>query len=253
MKTAFSGRPYFTTTDLKAFFKSSGEAINSSTLYWRAHQLVNTGLLEKAGRGRYRIAQGKPIYKPVIESMALIESATHLQKILPYLKVCLWQTNELAAGMVHQPAYNFGVLEVSGTATDRVIEELLTAGSTWPASFFLWSKAYKNAYTHELARAQLAANPDKLPIFIKPLPVLAPLVKTEWGYGPGIEKIWVDLFCDRDLYISYQGTELKNIVQMFLDTYQVNPLALKAYARYRGRWDELYTSFKPEIDTFLPL
>ena len=253
LKTAFAGRAYFTTNELKAFFEHNGVVINDNTLYWRAHQMVNAGLLEKAGRGRYRFANGKSVYLPLLENDALIQAAAHLSQVLPFLKICLWQTNELAAGMVHRPAYNFGIIEVDGTATERVTEELLSAGARWSGNFFLWNKAFRNAYAHELARAQLAGEPSKLPIFIKPLPVLAPVVKTQWAYGPTIEKIWVDLFCDHELYISYQGSELKNLARTFLETYRINPLALKAYARYRGRWEEFQACFQTETEPFSPL
>jgi hypothetical protein len=60
------------------------------------------------------------------------------------------------------------------------------------------------------------------------------------------------LFCDKDLLIAYQGTELKNIFRKAFSTYAISISALMNYARRRGREKELMEFIQNKADIKIP-
>ena len=56
---------------------------------------------------------------------------------------------------------------------------------------------------------------------------------------PRLEKILVDLVCEKDLFVSFQGEELRNIYHRVLKDYDVSLSTLRRYARRRGKLEEI--------------
>ena len=70
---------------------------------------------------------------------------------------------------------------------------------------------------------------------------------------PRLEKILVDLFCDKDLLYAYQGSELSNIFQKAFSTYALNISSLVNYSRRRAREKELIDFIKNKVGIKLPV
>lgn len=60
---------------------------------------------------------------------------------------------------------------------------------------------------------------------------------------PTIEKILVDIYCDKVIYAAFQGKEMQNIYRNVFNKYTVNLSTLSRYALRRGK--------KEEIDAYL--
>jgi len=58
-------------------------------------------------------------------------------------------------------------------------------------------------------------------------------------HTPGIEKILVDLYCDKNLFVSYQGDELSNIWRDAFKKYLVNISTMVNYSRRKGKQKEI--------------
>jgi hypothetical protein len=59
------------------------------------------------------------------------------------------------------------------------------------------------------------------------------------SHTPGIEKILVDLYCDKELFYSYQDDELSNIWTNIFKKYMVNKSTLFSYSRRRGKQKDI--------------
>ena len=50
-----------------------------------------------------------------------------------------------------------------------------------------------------------------------------------------LEKMIVDLFCERSLFVAFQGSELVHIINNAYERYAINFTTLLHYARRRGK------------------
>ncbi len=80
---------------------------------------------------------------------------------------------------------------------------------------------------------------EKNPIVIKPIVSEAPLQKVEGINFPTLEKILVDLICDKDILFAYQGRELQHIWENAFNKYTVQQDKLLRYADRRRRKREI--------------
>lgn len=202
--------------------------VNQNTLKWRVHHLVKIGVLSRVGRGIYILGQ-ETIFIPAI-SKKNRQVFSYIARDYPMLQLCLWHTSSLNHFMVHQPArYNL-MVEV-----ERYGEESI---------FYHLKEKFRNVYlnpTEDVYHNYIVEKTDS--IIITTLISEAPLQKPYNITVPTIEKILVDIFCDRLLFSAQQGEELDNIWGNALSMYTINTSSLLRYASRRGR--------KPEIDRFL--
>jgi hypothetical protein len=53
---------------------------------------------------------------------------------------------------------------------------------------------------------------------------------------PKLEKILVDLVCDKDLFVSFQGEEFRNIYMGALTDYDISLSTIRRYSGDAGVW-----------------
>ncbi|HBY01399.1 MAG TPA: hypothetical protein DEG92_02470, partial [Rikenellaceae bacterium] len=100
------------------FYLQIEPKVKPTTINWRVYNLVQTGVLNRIGRGRFTIG-GNKIYVPEISSK-LRSIHSKLKKEFPYLKVCIWNTSALNEFMVHQPGRFYLLVEVDKDSTQSV-------------------------------------------------------------------------------------------------------------------------------------
>jgi hypothetical protein len=105
--------------------------------------------------------------------------------------------------------------------------------------YFLKEKGFKEVYfkpgTKEI---ELYAGNSPITYIIKSLVSKSPVLKKN-SHTPGIEKILVDLYCDKELFYSYQDDELSNIWTNIFKKYIVNRSTLFSYSRRRGKQKDI--------------
>ncbi len=74
---------------------------------------------------------------------------------------------------------------------------------------------------------------------VRSLVTEAPVTSFDNVAIPRLEKILVDLVCEKDLFVSFQGEELRNIYHRALKDYDVSLSTLRRYARRRGKLEEI--------------
>jgi len=199
-----------------------------STINWRVYNLVQSGILNRIGRGKFAIGKNR-IYIPEISSK--IKSVhSKLKKEFPYLRMCIWNTSSLNEFMIHQPGRFYILIEVDKEATQSV---------------FFYLKEHKFSVfiepTNDLFEKYL---PDEKETFIvKTLVSEAPLQTINKISSPTIEKILVDIFCDDIIFAAQQGAEMRTIFQEVLKKYTVNENRMIRYADRRWKKDSFREYF----------
>ena len=85
---------------------------------------------------------------------------------------------------------------------------------------------------------------QKNPVIVKTLITEAPLQEVEKVFTTTIEKLLVDIFCDKDLFFAFQGKELRTIMEEAFMKYSVNQNKIIRYANRRGKKEELINYLK---------
>lgn len=230
IKNVFGNKP-FTSDDLYHFYQKYDPNLKKSTFRWRVYALKNDGVINTLKRGVYA-TKSKKDFEPTV-SKKLKNLFSKVQNQFPYVDMCIWETSWLNNLMVHQAFSSSIILEVDKDAASAVFAFLQESQKN----------VYLNPGKHEVENYISAGQTS---IIIKNLTVTSPLQEVQNIIVPSVEKIMVDLFVDDELFVTYQGAELKSIYQEFFNTYSVNQSTLKQYAHKRHIKDKLTSFLKEE-------
>ena len=223
----FKNKSFFTYKDLYDFYSEKETSLKTGTLKWRIYKLKERGVIRDLERGVYKLGSLK-IFMPIISSRAK-NLYNFLSKTYPYVQIYLWETSWLNNFMIHQPFNSFIIIE-----TDKDILD--------PAFYLLKEKGnqiYINPKKDYIDKYVSGENVIIIRSFIQG----TPNIKVENIHIPKIEKILVDIFFEKDLFISFQGQELINIFKRIFEQFTINLTTLLRYARKRG--------IKEDIKSFL--
>jgi hypothetical protein len=133
--------------------------------------------------------------------------------------------------MVHQLFRTFIIVEVEKDATEAV---------------FFWMKGSRFNVaidpSDDFINKYLAGNEGI--VIIKPLISEAPLQKENGITLPSLEKVLVDITCDKSIFNAAQGAELRNIFTGAFQKYTIFSDRLLRYASRRGKRDEMIQYLK---------
>jgi hypothetical protein len=222
----------FKTKDITEFYRSFDPELYKSTINWRVHHLVQKGVLERIGRGLFKLGQ-KNTFEPQISSRGH-SIAELIQKMFPYTDYCIWNTSIINQFMVHQPFKFLDMVEVEKEAASSVFNVLKEEGFS---AFLKPGKEIMENYLQDTEN----------PVVIKPLITEAPIQEIKNIPTITIEKLLVDLFADDIMFSAYQGKELSTIYQEAFNAYTVNIKKLLRYADRRKQRAKL-TDFLDRLD-----
>ena len=155
-----------------------------------------------------------------------------LKKEFPYLKTCIWNTSILNEFMVHQPGRFYLIVEVEKEATLSV--------------FYFLKEFYQPIFfepTNDILNKYLPI--DKEAIIIKPLVSESSVQNTNGVDTVSIEKLLVDILCDKVVFSAHQGAEMRTIFNEAFAKYSVNQDRMLRYASRRGKKE----SFQEYLNT----
>lgn len=178
------------------------------------------GVLKRVGRGKYELGH-QTIYIPPT-SPKVRELYKYIKRSYPLLDICVWHTSCLNHFMLHQPARFNMMVEVERDAEESV--------------FYHLKEKTKNVFlnpSEEVYHNYIAGKRDS--IIITTLISEAPTQISNNVNIPTLEKILVDIFCDRLIFSPQQGAEMNHIWLNALETYTINFSTLLRYADRRGR------------------
>ena len=122
MKAHFTDVNVFRTKDITAFYRSFDPELNKSTINWRVHQLVQKGILERIGRGTFKLGQKKSFVPSIDTVEQSIAKLIHAK--FPYADYCVWNTSVINQFMVHRPFRFVDMVEVDKEAASNVLNVL---------------------------------------------------------------------------------------------------------------------------------
>ena len=228
IKIKFAVSEIILTDDLYRFYQTEEPEIKKSTVNWRIYKLVQNGILQRIGKGKFAI--GKSInYLPEISNDE-IKINSVVKKEYPFIKYCIWNTSKLNEFLHHQSSFQCVMVEVEKEALESVY---YTLKDNFNPTFKKPSK--------EMAEEFLSIQRNS--IIINALVSEAPIQSIKNVPTSSLEKLLVDLYCDKNLFYFLQGNELVNIYRNAFNKYTVNQSKLLRYADRRQK--------KLQIDEFI--
>ncbi len=217
MKDYFGSKP-FTSKDLYDFYLKNEIALKEGTFRWRVYNLKQLNIISSIKRGVYVIEEKKDFSPPINKKVKRLYK--QIKNEFPYIKISIWDTRWLSNYMVHHPLTNNIIIEVDKDATSSVFAFLQDSKNN----------VFINPNKNEIETYLMVGNMN---LIVKNLVVESPIELKEGIYVPKIEKIVVDLFADKELFIMYQGDELANIYETFFRSFSINQSTLNRYATKR--------------------
>lgn len=185
--------------------------------------LKKEGIIQNPSRGIYALKEMN-LYIPAIE-IHLIRLFKKINKDLPFIDFCIWNTKWLNEFMLHQPFKFYTVLEIEKDAIESVF-------------YFLKEQGKPVFIEPDADTFDLYINNSEDVIILKQLITEAPLQEMENITIPSLEKLLVDMTIDTKLYSAQQG-EIKFIYTSAFEKYTVNKNRMKRYAYRRNRENEV--------------
>jgi len=223
-KDFFKNKDVVDTRDISHFYGQLENNIKSTTLNWRIFKLVQLGILQRIGRGRFTFGDAD-IYIPELAS-ATKSIYKKLKLSFPYLNFCVWNTALLNEFMQHQPNNFFIIVETEKEAINSV--------------FYFLKESKKAVFiepTNDILEKYVLTEQEV--IIVKHLVSEAPTQNVNGIETISIEKMLVDIYCDKVIFIAQQGRELRNIYSAIFDKFIVNQSKMLRYAARRTKSEEI--------------
>lgn len=224
IKHHFKNKAVFETKDIVDFYQQFEKDIKATTINWRVYTLVQEGVLQRIGRGKFILGEGRK-YIPEISS-AVKSVFKKLKAEFPYANFCIWNTSVLNEFMQHQPNRFFILIE-----TDK---------ETTNSAFYFLREIKKSVFiepTKDILEKYTASQTEV--IVVKSLISEAPTQNINEVETASIEKILVDIFCDDVIFSAQRGAEMRTIFKEAFAKYTINQSKMLRYADRRRRKEEL--------------
>jgi hypothetical protein len=206
------------------FYEAIEPEVKKSTVNWRIYSLVQDGVLNRIGRGRFALGKSDA-YIPELSSK--LNSVYKKIKVdFPFLTVCLWSTSVLNEFMLHQPGRYYQLIEVEKDALESIF-------------FYLKDRNYSVFMepSEQLIRRYMMN--EKEPWIVKSLVSEAPIQEINGIPTVTIEKLLVDIFCDPVIFNAQQGSEMNQIFNEAFEKYTISESKMLRYASRRRKKNEL--------------
>ncbi len=224
LKESFEKFESFRTNDIAVFYSEFESNLKQSTLNWRIYDLVEKGVLERIGKGSFKLGKNN-LFIPLLDKKNKI-LYNKIKSEFPYVGFCIWNTSLLNEFALHQSNKHFTLVEIEKGVAESI--------------FYFLKEENNNVFL----------NPDSNilenfifnisnPIIIKFLVSESPLQKINNCYTVTLEKILVDIFCDENVFSIYQGKEKHTIFKEAFEKYTLNKTKLLRYSSRRGKREEI--------------
>lgn len=234
LKQKFKDQESFSREALYDFYLGFEPDLKENTFRWRIYNLKEKNLIRPISRKEFTLAY-KPNYTPILEDTERKLSLI-IEREFKTLKKAIWSTRIISEFMLHQPARFFTIIETEKEATEPLFHFLVD--NNIKNVFLKPDEKELHRYMSELDNA----------IVVQFLVSKAPLQEIKKVSTVTIEKILVDLFCDKKLFYPYQGSELVFIFNNVYHKYAIDFTKLFSYAQRRRREADLVDFISERTD-----
>lgn len=234
LKKEFKGRESFSREELFDFYRYFEPELKETTFRWRIYHLKNKHIITVISKGLFTLSF-KPVFKPNVgETERKIFSK--IEKQFPSLKLCIWSTSITNEFMLHIPGKFITILQVEKEALE-------------PVYSFLKDQNFRNVFIEpEEKEIERYIYETETAIVLQPLVSKSPTQKVKKVVTITIEKLIVDLYCDKKLFAAYQGSEFVQIVNNAYKRYSIDFTKLFNYSKRRRKEIELADFFSAKTD-----
>ncbi len=221
LKQKFKDQELFSREALYNFYLQFEPELKETTFRWRIYNLKQKKIIRPISRTDFTMLY-KPVFKrdmgePEQKISALIE------KGFKGLKNSIISTRIINEFMLHQPVRFFILVEVEKEALESVF-------------YYLKDNGIRNVFLQpEEKELQRYVNELDNAIILQSLVSKAPLQTVKQVSTTTLEKLLVDLFCDKKLFYTYQGSEMIFIFNNAYRRYSIDFTKLFSYAQRRNR------------------
>ena len=208
--------------------------MKETTFRWRIYQLKNRKVIASIKKGLFTFSL-KPVFKPDIDEAGR-KISSKIEKQFPDLRYCIWSTKIVHEFMLHIPGKFITILQVERDALEPVYR-------------FLKEEKFRNVYIEpEEKEIERYLYETETAIVLQPLVSKSPTQKVKKVETTTLEKLIVDLNCDKKLFAAYQGDEFFHIINNAYKRYAVDFTKLLYYAKRRRKENELMGIFNNKVD-----
>lgn len=234
LKNKFKGRESFSREELFDFYRHFEPELKVTTFRWRIHHLKNKEVITTIAKGLFTLSF-KPVFKP---NTGDIEKKIYnkIEKQFPTLKFCIWSTQIANEFMLHIPGKFITILQVEKEAIE-------------PVYSFLKNQNFRNVYIEpEEKEIERYIYETETAIVLQPIVSKSPTQKVMKVVTTTLEKLIVDLYCDKKLFAAFQGNEFVHIINNAFQRYSIDFTKLFNYAKRRSRDTDLMDFFINKTD-----
>lgn len=234
LKKEFKGRESFSREELFDFYRQFEPDLKETTFRWRIYHLKVNKIITAIKRGLFTFSF-KPIFKPEIGEVEKKISGK-IEKQFDQLKYCIWSTKIAHEFMLHIPGKDITILQVEKDALE-------------PVYSFLKEENIRNIFIEprdkEIERYIYGAENA---IILQSLVSKSPIQKLKKVSTTTLEKLIVDLYCDKKLFAAFQGSELVHILNNAYNRYSIDFTKLFNYSKRRRKETEMMEFFSDKTD-----
>lgn len=234
LKKEFGARGMFSREELFKFYRHFDKELKETTFRWRIFDLKEKKIITPLSKELFSLTY-KPVFTPEI-NVRESRISDRLSNEFPTLKQCIWSTRILNEFMLHQPGKFITILEVEKDALEPVFHYLKDINT--PEVYLLPNEKELERYVYEGDSA----------IILQSLVSKAPTQEVKNQTVPTIEKVLVDIFADKKIFGTFQGSELVNIINTAYTRYQIDFTRLFSYARRRRKETDLLKYLSQQTD-----
>jgi len=234
LKEKFTEDKFFSRESLLAFYRQFDPNLKDSTFRWRIHQLKAKNIITPLSNDLFTL-NSKPDFKPSIGEFQK-KIAKKIEKQFTGLKYTIWSTKSVQEFLLHLSPRFITILQVEIDALEPVYAFL--KNQNIGAVYFQPNEKEIERYIFESEQS----------IILQSLISKSPTQKIGRTVTIKLEKMIVDLYCEKDLFISFQGSELVHIINAAYQRYAINFTTMFHYARRRGKEFELKQFLKERTD-----
>lgn len=221
----FENRKILSRQDLFEFYHRIDPQLKETTFRWRIHDLKQRKLITPLGKEGFALGYKAAFIPEVSEKDKKV--CAQIARQFPTLKQCVWSTKIINEFMLHMPGRYMTVLEIEQDALEPVFN-------------FLKDTNAKNVFLQPTEKEVRRYISDiETPTILLSLVSKAPVQKINETFTTTLEKLIVDLFCDRILFTAYHGDELVHIINNAYEQYAIDFTKLFSYAKRRRKEADL--------------
>jgi len=234
LKKEFTGRESFSRQELFDFYKQFEPELKETTFRWRIYYLKKKQIITVISKGHFTLSF-KPVFKPNVDAGER-KIFLKLEKQFPSLKLCIWSTKIINEFMLHIPGKFTTILQVEREAIE-------------PVYSFLKEGNFRNVFIEpDEKEIERYIYETETAIVLLPIVSKSPTQKFKKVATITLEKLIVDLYCDKKLFAAFQGAEFVHIINNAYKRYSIDFTKLFHYAKRRGREIELVEYFSKNTD-----